>query len=355
MVSAARPPGTASDSRTSSAAPGLLRPGHRAAQPGALPRSGDPRTRLGSARQRRADRRDPPRPRPVQGRERHPWAMWSGDQLLVEVGRRLVGSVGPASVARLGGDEFAALLVDPIDGPRRQRHGSPSRMGKTVFSTPIDLEGRPGRVSSSASMGIVVGRGPDSTRASRAISCATPRSRSTGPSRWRATVGTPSSSPGHERRDDRAARLREQGLRQRRRARPTPASTTSRSSTCPAAGSSASRPWPAGSTPRAAWSRPSRVRPPLAEETGLIVPIGDVGPPRDGLPSGSRLAVRRPAPGGPDRQRERVGPPVPDPRASPSGSTPGAHRGRAAALHCLMLEITESVADARRGGDPDHV
>ena len=40
----------------------------------------------------------------------------AGDQLLVEVGHRLVASVGPGdTVARLGGDEFAVLMDDPLD------------------------------------------------------------------------------------------------------------------------------------------------------------------------------------------------------------------------------------------------
>ncbi len=77
-----------------------------------------------------------------------------GDRVLDAVGQRLIGCLRPGdTVSRFGGDEFA-ILLDPIDGP-----DGATRVAErieTVFSTPIDLDGRDAFVS--ASMGIVVGR-----------------------------------------------------------------------------------------------------------------------------------------------------------------------------------------------------
>jgi diguanylate cyclase (GGDEF)-like protein len=76
-----------------------------------------------------------------------------GDQMLVQVGRRLLASLRASdTVARLGGDEFAILMDDVRDAsdvPRaveRVRH---------QFLSPLNLDGRD--VFTSASMGIALG------------------------------------------------------------------------------------------------------------------------------------------------------------------------------------------------------
>ena len=80
----------------------------------------------------------------------------SGDDMLIEVGRRISGVLGPHdTVARLGGDEFALILEDVDDVPsllRRCEHVC------ARLAEPYPLEGRHGAFTAnvSASMGVAV-------------------------------------------------------------------------------------------------------------------------------------------------------------------------------------------------------
>ena len=75
-----------------------------------------------------------------------------GDELLIEAGRRIVGSVrGDDVVARLGGDEFA-ILAEGLDGP-----GMAEELGRRVLSAlsaPVWVAGR--ELFPSASIGIAL-------------------------------------------------------------------------------------------------------------------------------------------------------------------------------------------------------
>ena len=76
----------------------------------------------------------------------------AGDRLLVEIAKRLRASVRPGDVvARLGGDEFTLLLED-VAGRSEAEHVA--RRVLEYMAAPFSLEGR--EVSASASIGVVV-------------------------------------------------------------------------------------------------------------------------------------------------------------------------------------------------------
>ena len=75
-----------------------------------------------------------------------------GDEVLLEVSRRLRGVLRPSdTVARLGGDEFAVLIEDLAEP-----HGATSVAERILLalSRPVDLRGR--RLELSASVGVAV-------------------------------------------------------------------------------------------------------------------------------------------------------------------------------------------------------
>ena len=80
----------------------------------------------------------------------------TGDELLIEVARRLAASVPPGGlVARLGGDEFVVLL----EAAEPSSAGAAAAWVLAVLGEPVTLDGGPRRVG--ASVGAAVGRAGD--------------------------------------------------------------------------------------------------------------------------------------------------------------------------------------------------
>ena len=79
-----------------------------------------------------------------------------GDEVLIEVGRRLTASVrGPDTVARLGGDEFVVVCDGVVD--EHEAMSLCTRMRAAVTSTPIQI--RAGAVAVAISVGLAMGDG----------------------------------------------------------------------------------------------------------------------------------------------------------------------------------------------------
>ena len=201
---------------------------------------------------RRALRGPLPRPRPLQGGQRHP--------------RPRRGRPPPRRGGRAAARRPARRGHPGAPGRRRVRRPAGRRGGRgrgggvaerlaAALAAPLALDGQEHRVA--ASIGIVARRaGP---RARRRICCATPTSRCTAPRR-RAGRATPSSTRRCRPRWSRAWRW--SATCARRWSAASSRSTTSRSSTSPAGASPRSRRWCAGGTPtrgdRAARRRSSR-------------------------------------------------------------------------------------------------
>ena len=186
-----------------------------------------------------------------------------GDALLVVVAQRLRVSGRTDTVARLGGDEFGLLL----HGLRRDEATDVLARITDALSRPVHALGlRPAGPRQRRP-----GRGMAGRRARRSC-CAAPTWRCTRP-RNAARAGTRCTTPNWS-STRRPTRQLGAELRQALDNGELLAASTSRSCGCPTAPGPAWRRWSAGSTPERGVVGPD-VFIPIAERTGLIVPLGD--------------------------------------------------------------------------------
>ena len=249
------------------------------------------------------------------------------------------------TVARLGGDEFVVL----VRGPRRRRatrRAWPTRLDGGAGRSPFALDGAEvlRRPRASASPWPTDAAADPGER-----SCATPTPRCTAPRRAAAPAASSSTGRCARQRRRRGSSIESELRRGDRSA------ASSRVHYQPIVDLDdrrhrrASRRWCAGSTPSAGCSLPGDFIT-VAEETGLIVPLGRVGARR--RPAAQAAAWwREPAPRGPLRlastsRRASSATPASSPTVRPCSTSTGLDPA------LLSLEITESVAHGRRRDAP---
>ena len=183
----------------------------------------------------------------------------AGDELLVAVGRRLLGCVGgDDTTARFGGDEFAVLVEDT------SAH-RPDRLASCILRAleePFAVRGM--EVFLSGSIGIATGssRAEDLLR-NADLAMYEAKRRGSGLRALPRRRCTPRSS----------SDLRSRPSSSARSSRSNSTSTTSRSSSSRAGGSPASRRWSAGTIPARGLLEPGDFIP-IAEQTGAIIALG---------------------------------------------------------------------------------